>query len=357
MLARSHRRRVLVLAFVLGAAVFAASASATPRTHAAKPTVHRFWTSAEVNARLPTRHIKLVWNVPKKLPKHYTLGFLNWSVAYPFFNEWSKGMIAASKLFGVSFYQADAAFDTSKFLSLYQQLEVNHLDALGMGAQAPLVVVQAATSNGVKVVTIDAPVAGAAGIGIDNKPAGRLAGNFLGAAAKAKLKGPWKGSKILYIGLTGSGCAACDDRVNAAEATIKKYVPLAGASITIGSTNDETQRIVADLITSHPGWKFLLTSYGDEPPAAAVPAFQATNNMSNVLVVTMGGDLAGRTLLRKYPATVIGAVDFNPFAEGFNWVVASLAFLNHQHFAQYPVTTVLTPATVNKLYPNDPASS
>src|SRR5206468_3022610 len=105
---RSTRLASLTLLAALTVAVVATTAASAPAPKP-KPAV---WTTAEIGKKLPTRHITLIWNVPKKLPKAYNLGFVNWAVSYPFFNEWSQGMKAASKLFGVNFYEADSAWDS-----------------------------------------------------------------------------------------------------------------------------------------------------------------------------------------------------------------------------------------------------
>jgi ABC-type sugar transport system substrate-binding protein len=343
--------RIVVLALAGVSAV--ALVGGTANGGISKKHVATTWTSAEVAKKLPSRHITVIYNVPKKLPRKYNLGFINWSIAYPFFGEWSKGMHAAAKLYGVHFYEADAAFDTTKELGLYTQLEANKLDVVGV-MPGNAAVVQAALADGVKAMTIDAPTKGAAGIGIPDKVAGAVGGEFLGKALKAKVAGPWKGKKIFYVGFGGAGCGACDTRVNVVLAHIKRYVTISGSVIReTDAAPADVQRTMTDIITAHPGWAFVITSYGDELPAAAIPALQSTNNMSNAAVLSMGGDATGRKLVRDYPGTVVGAVDFNPFAEGFNWVAGAIAYMQHKHFIQYPVTTILTTANVNKLYPND----
>ena len=62
--------------------------------------------------------------------------------------------------------------------------------------------------------------------------------------------------------------------------------------------------------------------------------------------------LAGSSCARiRTPS--IAAIDFNPFAEAWNWVAASIAQLQGKKFKPYRLSTTLTPQNVNKLYPND----
>jgi hypothetical protein len=349
----STRSRWLKL--LLGSAVVALAAGAVfaPAGSAKRSsTTGKVWTSAEVNARLPKAHLTLVWNVPKSLPKHYAFGFVNWSASLPFFASWASGMEAAARIFKVSFYQADAKWDTTQFANLYNGMEVHHLDAVGFGATSSEALVQAAAKDGVKAVSIDASTPGAYGIGVDSAVVGRIAGNFLGPVLKQKLAGPWKGSKVMYIAISGAGCATCDVRVNSEKATIGKYATISASSLTYDTSSADIARDVTNDITAHPGWKFVIASQDDENQAAAIPALQAAGKMNDTLIVSLGGDTVGQDLLHKYPKTVIGVIDFNPFAEGFNWVVACIAAMNHKHFAQYPVTTVLTPSNINKYYPS-----
>jgi ABC-type sugar transport system substrate-binding protein len=352
----STRSRWLKL--LLGSAVVALAALAVfaPAASAKRSsTTGKFWTTKEVDARLPLSHIQLLWNVPKVLPKHYTLGFVNWNATFPFFATWASGMEAAAHLFHVGFYQADAKWDTTQFVNLFNGMEVHHLDAVGFGATSSEALVQAATQAGVLSMSIDASTPGAYGIGVDSPAVGKLAGNFLGPVLKQKLAGPWKGSKVMFLVINTAGCATCIARTNTEQATIRKYAGISASASILSPANDTaTEQFVADTITAHPGWKFVIGAVDDEDQAAAIPALQAAGQMSNTLIVSLGGDSVGRDLVRKYPKTVIGAIDFNPYAEGFNWVVACIAALNHKHFAQYPVNTLLTASNVNKYYPNDP---
>lgn len=314
-----------------------------------------FWTQDQINKKIYPNYLNgMVAKVPKG-NQNVTFGFINWAISYPFFKEWSNGMKAATKLFGIKFLELDSNWNTGGQTALFDQLIAQGADVIG-AMPGNQVMVSKANAAGVKFIVIDTIIPGSAFIGIPDKKAGELAGNHLGKALKEKLAGPWKGRKILYLGFGGAGCSQCTTRVQSALATIRTYHPATRGQYPTMGDIEGVQRFVTDILTSHPSpkWGFVMTSFGDEPLVGAANALKAAKRLKDGLIVTQGGDSTGRKLVRDFPGTVIGSVDFNPFSEGFNWVIAGLAYLKGKHFSQYPVTSILTLANVNKLYPNDP---
>ena len=99
----------------------------------------------------------------------------------------------------------------------------------------------------------------------------------------------------------------------------------------------------------------LVVSYGDEPVIGSINAAKAVNRGGDVLAVSNGGDPAARLALRDHSndGILVAAIDFQPYAEGWNWVEAAIATAMGQPFGTFAVQRVLTSANVARYYPMD----
>jgi ABC-type sugar transport system substrate-binding protein len=99
----------------------------------------------------------------------------------------------------------------------------------------------------------------------------------------------------------------------------------------------------------------LVVSYGDEAVIGSINAAKAANRGGDILAVSNGGDTAARLALRDHSddGILVAAVDFQPYAEGWNWVEAAIATAMGKRFGTFTVQRVLTSADVNQYYPND----
>jgi ABC-type sugar transport system substrate-binding protein len=90
----------------------------------------------------------------------------------------------------------------------------------------------------------------------------------------------------------------------------------------------------------------------------SINAAKAANRGGDVLAVSNGGDSAARLALRdgSDKNILVAAVDFQPYAEGWNWVEAAIATAMGKPFATFTVERVLTSANVDQFYPNDKSS-
>ena len=356
---RIGRKSVLapvVMSAVLGASLLLASgASSKPSTGSAA----RVWTPAEIAKVAKANGVPPftpIYAVPKTLPKQYKLAFINPDLSNPFFATWSKAMKAAAKTYGIWFVEGNAATKYDTETNIYDTLSAQHPDAMG-AHPGNAVIANKAKSAGMPFTTIDSVVPGAAHIGVPDAQAGTLAAQLLATEIKKREQGDWKGKSVFFVGLGVPGCTPCEVRPHTALNVLSKLVKIDGSAfISEYATPDVGQKFMTDLITAHPNSVFAIVPLNDESLIGVIPALTAAGKQKDAVAVTLGGDPAGRKFLRDDPGIVIAAVDFNPFAEAWNWVAASIAQLQHKPFKPYTLSTTLTPKNVNSYYPNDPKS-
>src|SRR5262249_52345811 len=132
---------------------------------------------------------------------------------------------------------------------------------------------------------------------------------------------------------------------------LKKQFKFSGSSfISEYATPDVGQKFMTDLMTSHPNDKFVIVPLNDESLIGVINALKGADRAGDAIAVTLGGDPAGRKFLRGDWDIVFGAIDFNPYGGGGNWVAAAIAQTQHKAFKPYQISTVLTPENVDSYY-------
>lgn len=319
------------------------------------------YTAAEVAAATGAYHVTPLFAVPKELPRKYRFAFLSPGLSYPYFATWSDGMKAAAKFYGVDLDQADLNFKYDTELDQYKQLAVKGPQVIGSQPMNDATY-QQARRDGVKTVLIDGTFKDVPHFGVDNQQVGKLAVDTLAPAAKARMAAAWKGRKVDVVGLTSPNCSDCDARVKAsfAEAEARLGIPAAHTTMLTPQGQDPTTSAGStfnDFLTGHPDDAVLVVSYGDEPVIGSINAAKAAGRSGDVLAVSNGGDSAARLALRD-PSDknmLVAAVDFQPYAEGWNWVETAIATAMGKPFATFSTQRVLTSANVDRYYPKDGA--
>jgi ABC-type sugar transport system substrate-binding protein len=317
------------------------------------------WTAAEVQKASGNYKVAPLFAVPKTLPEKYSFVFLSPGLSNAFFATWSQGMKDAAKFYGVDFQDADLNFKYETELSAYQQLSVRQPQVVG-GQTINEATYQAIKKDGAKLVMIDGTYKDALHYGVPDEQVGQLAIQQLVKPAQAKQAADWKGKQLLVAGLSAPNCGPCDDRVKASFAEAEKDlgIPASSTFLLTPPGQDPTsasQSTFADFLTAHPDAAVLVVSYGDEPVIGAVNAAKAANRQGDVLAITNGGDEAARDALRD-PSNkdmLVGSIDYQPYAEGWNWIEAAIATAMGKEFGEYKVDRVLTPDNVDSFYPND----
>lgn len=332
----------------------ASSASAAPSSDSGT------YTPAEVAAASGSYQVQPLFAVPKKLPKQYRIIFLNNGMSNAFFAAWHQGMTDAAKFYGVDFQDSDLDFKYENELPAYKQLTTAKApDAVGANVMNDAVYNQI-QQDGAKLVMIDGTYKDVPNFGVPDEQVGQLAIKTLEPAAQQKLAGDWKGKTLDVVGMTAPGCPPCDARIKAgfAQAGTDLSVPANHTFMLTPQGQDPTtasQSTFADFLTAHPNDVVLVFSYGDEPPLGAIAAAKAAGRTGDILAVTNGGDAAARAALRQSSndGILVGVIDYQPYAEGWNFIEAAIATVMGKQFSAYQVTRVLTSSNVDTYYPND----
>jgi ABC-type sugar transport system substrate-binding protein len=347
----------LSVVIAAGASVLIASSAALAGGGAA-------WTKAEVLKATGTHAVVPVYAVPKKHPK-YTLAFIHLDETVPTFATWAVAMKAAAKFYGVNVIQTQEAPHGDEVLpQLYAQLKLQK--PVVVGAQHATQALRDATSkDNVPLVGLDSTVIpGIYHLGVPDKQAGRFAADQLGPAVKTLQASSWKGKDLYYLGLSAVPCAPCEDRVDSGYAQIQKYlkIPSSHEIKVEGSNPDDVRTKVSAVLTAHPNAVFAAIPLNDEWGIGAMQAAIAAGRKGEMRVVTLGCDAAGVGALKdKANAGLdLGCVNFNAYAEGWNWVEAAISIAiakdagKAAHFKNFSITQYVPASQVNKIFKSTP---
>lgn len=323
------------------------------------------WTKAEILKATGTHQVVPVYAVPKH-HKKYTLAFIQVDESVPTFATWVVAMKAAAKFYGVKMVQTQEAPNGDEVLpQLYAQVKLQHPAVLG-AEHATQALFDAAGGDGVPVLGLDSSVTpkgrGYYHMGVPDKQAGRFAADELGPAIKKAMATTWKGKDLYYLGLSAVPCQPCEDRVNAGFTEIQKYVNIPQSHylhLTVATNPNDVQAAVANVLTAHPNAVFAALPLNDEWGVGAFQAAKGAGRKKDMLGVTLGCDAAGVGALKdKSNAGLdLGCVNFNAYAEGWNWVEAALALAiakdngTRPHFKNFSVTQYVPAAKVNTYFP------
>ncbi len=321
------------------------------------------WTKAEVLKATGTHQVVPVYAVPKQ-HKKYTLAFIHLDETVPTFATWVVSMKAAAKFYGVNLIQTQEAPNGDEVLpQLYAQLRLQHPAVVG-AQHATQALLDATKKDNVPLVGLDATVIpGIYHLGVPDKQAGRFAGDALGPAVKKAMSSNWKGKTLYYLGLTYIPCTPCEDRVNAGFTQIQKYVKIPKSHEILVSTAqnpDQVRSQVTDILTAHPNAVFASLPLNDEWGIGGFQAAIASGRKKDMLGVTLGCDSAGIGALKdKANAGMdLGCVNFNAYAEGWNWVEAAIAIAIAKdkgvqpHYKNFSITQYVPAAKVKTIFPN-----
>lgn len=364
---RSTSRKIIVLLSALALTVTAAACSSSSSSSSAGGSANSgssasdgvTYSPAQVAAATGTYKVVPIFAVPKTLPEHYTFAFLNPDLNYPYFAIWSQGMQAAAKFYGVTLDQADLGLKYDTELAAFQQVVIKNPSVIGSNPMNEATY-NAATKDGVKIVLIDGTYKNVPHFGVSDQQVGKLSVDSIATQVEAKMSGAWNGRKVDVVGMSEPSCSPCDARVQAAlgEAEAKWNTPAADTFRLVPQGNDprtSAQAAFTDFLTAHPHDAIVIVYGDDESVVGAVDATKANHRNADVVALSNGGDTTARQALRdpSNAGILLGSVDYQPYAEGWNWIEAAIATEMGKSFGTYNVDRVLTPQNVNQYYPND----
>jgi len=316
------------------------------------------WTAAEVLEGSDGRVAAPLFAVPRNVDA-FEFAFLNPGLSVPTFKDWQTGVQDAADFYGVKITQTDLDLKYENALTAYGTVAVKSPVIVGSGAGAANAALLAGVeADGAKLVLIDQDLEGAPSFGVDNATTGEIGGEFLSESAQARIDDDWAGKNVVYVGISAASCEPCDVRVQKGGEVVAEKLGLEskpGFLLPDPGTADQAQIVFTDYLTAHPNDVFVILGFGDGAAVGALNALKAADRLDDAVVGSLGGDISGRAALRdpSNATTFVGALDFNPYQEGWNWIEAAIATQLGESFAEYDASTVLTPENVDEFYPND----
>jgi ABC-type sugar transport system substrate-binding protein len=358
-------RRLVAVALGLAALALGACGSEddTDQGNAASCSDNERYSAQEVKeAVAPEHRVTPIYAVPKCPKEDYKLAFLNPGKNVPFFQSWSDGMRAAADFYGVELFETDLQLKYEDTLNQYQTVSVREPDAVGTLTTAGPALKARTDAAGVPLIPIDIPIEGNDHFhGIPNEKVGAMGGELLAEEAQGRLEDDWKGRNLLFVQVGDNTCEPCNIRVESALEAARETLDIADSNVVkllrTEGLGDKAQTQMRDALTAHPDDVMLVIGINDGTGVGALQAAQAAGRTDDALVATLGADDQGRDALRNdRSGAFAGAVDFNPYAEGWTWVEAAIAVLEGEEFEPYEVDDIVTRENVDELYPSDKAN-
>lgn len=313
------------------------------------------YTPEEVAETTSDHDVTPVYAVPKCFEEPLTIGFVNPGRSEPFFRSWSDAMNAAADFYGVEFLEDDVDLDDSQVPNAINSMVLREpavIGVLSLVANLP----ELAEREGFELLPLDVPIPDYPHFfGIQNTEVGQIAGELLGTEAAALLETEWRGRNLTLVELTDDACVTCLERTGGAVEEFRRHVEVADddiVKVSIQSLTENVRNEMRDVLTAHPGDVFALIPINDQGADGAWQAVQAAGLTDDAIIVSLGADEQGQELIRRdTTGHVLGAVDFNPWAEGWNWVEAAIALALGEEFEPYEAGRVITNENVDEIYP------
>lgn len=268
----------------------------------------------------------------------------------------TRGIEAAAKDAGASISVSDNQQDSAKIVNFARQAATTKPSVFieyNSVADANERVGRILAEANVPVLAVQYAMEGAPLFAIDNEKVGRIGGNALAEAAKAKW-GPDTAVNALLLALPQGGRPQLERRDGARSALSEG---LANIDITDADTRQDpntARQVTADFLSNHPDGKVVVWAHVDSMASAAVAAVRAANRESDALIVGTGGDESIFGEIRRSSAPLIGTVGL--FPEDWGKQIIDLATRIARGEDVPAVTTperieMITQANINQVYP------
>ena len=210
---------------------------------------------------------------------------------------------------------------------------------------------------GIPFIAVDIPHPGSFYFGADNYKAGRIAGRHLARWALKTWSG--KAELVMYLGVDAAGpllnsrlTGICDG-LNECMPESRK-IPSCHYD-TKGGQFDATLDIVRKHLRRRRTRKVLVGAVNDSTALAVLQAFRETGLEKECAIVGQAASIEARQELRRPFTRLIGTVAYFPENYGSQLIRLALEILEKKCVppAVFTQHELVTPANVNKVYPND----
>src|SRR6516164_8400956 len=257
---------------------------------------------------------------------------------------------------GLGFTGADVR-NSFELAARTRPVEMVYFDNAGDPARA---IANAEAAIAAKVDLLVEPLPGAPLYGPDNRGAGRIAGQALGAFAREN----WPGEQVLgvLIGDLAAPGAAIKDRVQGITEGVHESLPtLQLASLDTGGQSVRADALLTKFLLTRPGRRLLIATLDDLAAVYAARAIEMNRRQSDCIIVSQGLDpnIHGGASEKKEidpnnrSSVVLGSVAYYMDRYGYDVLPLALRLLGGETLPPRTVTqhTLVTAANVFREYP------
>lgn len=210
----------------------------------------------------------------------------------------------------------------------------------------------------IPVIAIDIPMPGAVFFGVNNRPAGIMAGKGLGAWIKKN----WNGQvdALIMLELPQSGPVPAERLAGereGLESVVGKIPEAKVKHLDSKNTFDVANKLLRDVLPTMPDARHIaVVCINDDTAVGAVRAAESLNRKDHIAVAAVDGSEVGRAEIRKPGTPHKGSTASFPDRYGDKIIPAMLKLLKGEKVppAIYTDHVFLTKENVDKYYPNDP---
>jgi ribose transport system substrate-binding protein len=292
--------------------------------------------------------------------RRFRLGYASQSNLLPFTGIVSDGLVSAASAADVDLLVLNNQFsprialeNAEKFIAEKVDLVIDSQINLNVASQIGTKFLDA----GIPFIAVDIPHPGCFYFGADNYKAGRIAGRCL---ARWALK-HWNGEaeQVIYLGVDAAG-PLINSRLTGMRDGLNEYIPGSGKIPvchydTKGGQFDATLDVIRKHLRRRKAKRILVGAVNDSTALGALQAFRDMGLETTSAIVGQDASTEARQELRRPSTRFVGTVAYFPETYGVRLIKLALDILEKKPVppAVFTQHELVTPDTVNKIYPND----
>jgi len=293
--------------------------------------------------------------------KRYKIGFANLDEGTPFAVLVRQGIEKAAKEAGnVDLVVADNQLNGATALA-------NANNFVTQGVQGAIefqtdenfgkAIMDKFNAANIPVIAVDIPMPGATFFGVDNYPAGRMAGEGLGKWVKAN----WGGEidALVMLELPQSGPVPAErlrGEREGLESVIGKIPESKVKHLDSQNTLEHARDVFADTLTTLPNARHIaVVCINDDTALGAINAAETAGRANDIAVAAVDASPRGRETIRKPNSRQIGSTASFPEKYGEKLIPAMIKLIDGETLPDklYTDHVFITKENVDRYYPND----
>lgn len=294
-------------------------------------------------------------------PKRYKVGFANLQEDMPFAVRVREGIQKAAKDAGnIDLICADNKLDGKIAMDNANNFITQQVDGViefQTDAEFGKEIMRKFNEKHIPVIAIDIPMPGATFFGVNNYPAGHMAGANLGNWIKANWGG--KVDNLVMLELPQSGKVPAErlrGEREGVESVVGKFPEAKVVHLDSKNTLEEARRLMTDTLTRLPNAHHIaVVCINDDTALGAINAAEAAGRKNDIAVSAVDASDRGREEIRKPGSPHKGSTASFPEKYGEKIIPVLLKGMQGEKMpdAFYTTHIVMTKDNVDKYYPND----